>query len=138
MYGAGIVALDGGIEDAGKKMKNSFNWMIRTIMDNRGEIRRESITISPPQSRKASTTQPYRSSRLEPSSVSNSPEMSRRGSGGVTFENPFGNSDVNTPILESSSTPKRNTSVTSDSAKTIDHADDSMEQEKLSFPVKSS
>lgn len=37
VYGAGIVSLDGGIEDADKKMKNSFNWMIRTIMDARGK-----------------------------------------------------------------------------------------------------
>lgn len=38
VYGAGIVALDGGIADEGKKMKNSFNWLIRTIMDNRGTL----------------------------------------------------------------------------------------------------
>lgn len=36
VYGAGIVSLDGGVQDSGRKMKESFNWMIRTIMDNRG------------------------------------------------------------------------------------------------------
>ena len=35
VYGAGIVNLDGGVEDRGRKMKESFNWMVRTIMDNR-------------------------------------------------------------------------------------------------------
>lgn len=35
VYGAGIVNLDGGVDDRGRKMKESFNWMVRTIMDNR-------------------------------------------------------------------------------------------------------
>lgn len=38
VYGAGIVALDGGIEDPERKMKNSFNWMIREIGVNRGQF----------------------------------------------------------------------------------------------------
>jgi GTPase SAR1 family protein len=37
IYGAGIVALESGIDDPSKKMKNSFNWIIRTIIDNRGD-----------------------------------------------------------------------------------------------------
>jgi len=35
VFGAGIVNLDGGVDDKGRKMKESFNWMVRTIMDNR-------------------------------------------------------------------------------------------------------
>ncbi|BGO96614.1 hypothetical protein NBRC10513v2_000552 [Rhodotorula toruloides] len=37
VYGAGIVQLDGGLEDPQRKAKECFNWVIRQIMDNRGE-----------------------------------------------------------------------------------------------------
>ncbi|GEM06325.1 RAS guanyl-releasing protein 1 [Rhodotorula toruloides] len=37
VYGAGIVQLDGGIDDPQRKAKECFNWTIRQIMDNRGE-----------------------------------------------------------------------------------------------------
>ncbi|GAA5980630.1 hypothetical protein JCM10908_001715 [Rhodotorula pacifica] len=36
-YGAGIVRLDGGTEDPQRKSKECFSWVIRQIMDNRGE-----------------------------------------------------------------------------------------------------
>lgn len=37
-YGAGIVRLDGGAEDPQRKAKESFSWLIRQIMDNRGHF----------------------------------------------------------------------------------------------------
>ncbi|BGP12723.1 hypothetical protein JCM10213_008861 [Rhodosporidiobolus nylandii] len=36
-YGAGVVQLDGGLEDPKRKTRECFNWMIRQIMENRGE-----------------------------------------------------------------------------------------------------
>lgn len=48
VYGAGIVALDGGPTDPERKMKDSFNWMIRAIMLNRGKV---STFVSPPRLR---------------------------------------------------------------------------------------
>ncbi|GAA6047337.1 hypothetical protein JCM3770_001894 [Rhodotorula araucariae] len=38
VYGAGIVTLDGGLGDPQRKTKECFNWLIRQIMDNRGEL----------------------------------------------------------------------------------------------------
>ncbi|KAK4058071.1 hypothetical protein OIO90_000810 [Microbotryomycetes sp. JL221] len=46
VYGAGIVALDGGDRDPKRKTKESFNWLIRQIMTNRGEERRPSLAYS--------------------------------------------------------------------------------------------
>lgn len=37
VYGAGIVTLDGGVEDPQRKARECFNWLIRQIMNNRGE-----------------------------------------------------------------------------------------------------
>lgn len=37
IYGAGIVTLDGGLEDPGRKTKESFKYIIRQIMENRGK-----------------------------------------------------------------------------------------------------
>lgn len=48
IYGAGIVALDGGVEDPKKKMKESFNWVIRQIMNNRGEFACFPPSLAPP------------------------------------------------------------------------------------------
>ncbi|GAA5908125.1 uncharacterized protein JCM6883_004123 [Sporobolomyces salmoneus] len=56
IYGAGIVTLDGGLEDPTRKTKESFKYIIRQIMENRGEMYRP------------------------PSVASNSPAISRRGS----------------------------------------------------------
>ena len=36
-FGPGIVSLDGGVEDKGQKMRQCVNYMIRHIMDTRGE-----------------------------------------------------------------------------------------------------
>lgn len=38
IYGAGIVTLDGGLEDPSRKTKESFKYIIRQIMENRGEL----------------------------------------------------------------------------------------------------
>jgi hypothetical protein len=67
IYGAGIVTLDGGLEDSNRKTKESFKYIIRQIMENRGEM------IRPP------------------SVASNSPAMSRRGSAqyATTSRSPF-------------------------------------------------
>ncbi|GAA5920776.1 hypothetical protein JCM1841_004185 [Sporobolomyces salmonicolor] len=46
VYGAGIVTLDGGVDDPQRKTKECFNWIIRQIMDNRGEIRRPASAAS--------------------------------------------------------------------------------------------
>ncbi|GAA5995014.1 uncharacterized protein JCM10292_004489 [Rhodotorula paludigena] len=46
VYGAGIVTLDGGVEDPQRKAKECFNWLIRQIMNNRGEVRRPSTSMS--------------------------------------------------------------------------------------------
>ncbi|GAA5835240.1 hypothetical protein JCM11251_006655 [Rhodosporidiobolus azoricus] len=46
VYGAGIVQLDGGLEDPKRKTKECFNWLIRQIMDNRGEILRPPSSAS--------------------------------------------------------------------------------------------
>ncbi|SCV68796.1 BQ2448_917 [Microbotryum intermedium] len=89
IYGAGIVSLDGGPEDRGRKMKESFNWMIRTIMDNRGESRR------PPS---AASNRNRKHSSLDGSAAVSSMKQARPSSGrkassptdGVTFSNPFG------------------------------------------------
>jgi hypothetical protein len=32
-----MIQLDGGLEDPGKKMRNSFNWMVKAIKEARGE-----------------------------------------------------------------------------------------------------
>ncbi|GAA5949678.1 hypothetical protein JCM3765_002751 [Sporobolomyces pararoseus] len=67
IYGAGIVTLDGGLEDSNRKTKESFKYIIRQIMENRGEM------IRPP------------------SAASQSPAMSRRGSAqyATTSRSPF-------------------------------------------------
>ncbi|GAA5869990.1 hypothetical protein JCM16303_001864 [Sporobolomyces ruberrimus] len=67
IYGAGIVTLDGGLEDPGRKTKESFKYIIRQIMENRGEMARP------------------------PSVASGSPAMSRRGSAqyATTSRSPF-------------------------------------------------
>ncbi|KAG0150260.1 hypothetical protein CROQUDRAFT_88295 [Cronartium quercuum f. sp. fusiforme G11] len=39
VYGTGMIQLDGGLEDAGKKMRNSFNWLMKAIREARGESR---------------------------------------------------------------------------------------------------
>ncbi|GAA5861524.1 hypothetical protein JCM1840_005398 [Sporobolomyces johnsonii] len=56
VYGAGIVTLDGGVDDPQRKTKECFNWIIRQIMDNRGEIRRpaSAASTSPSGSRRGS------------------------------------------------------------------------------------
>ncbi|GAA98387.1 uncharacterized protein L969DRAFT_46314 [Mixia osmundae IAM 14324] len=36
VYGAGIVQLDGGLADPSKKTRNSFGWLIRSILETRG------------------------------------------------------------------------------------------------------
>ena len=36
-YRAGLVQLDGGLEDASKKMKNSFRWLIHSVVKARGD-----------------------------------------------------------------------------------------------------
>ncbi|BGP04759.1 Ras guanine nucleotide exchange factor R [Rhodotorula toruloides] len=53
VYGAGIVQLDGGLEDPQRKSKECFNWVIRQIMDNRGESM-ASVPDSPTSSRRDS------------------------------------------------------------------------------------
>ncbi|GAA5991101.1 hypothetical protein JCM5350_006663 [Sporobolomyces pararoseus] len=67
IYGAGIVTLDGGLEDSNRKTKESFKYIIRQIMENRGEM------IRPP------------------SAASQSPAISRRGSAqyATTSRSPF-------------------------------------------------
>ncbi|GAA6063004.1 hypothetical protein JCM10212_002645 [Sporobolomyces blumeae] len=40
VYGAGIVTLDGGLDDPSRKTKESFKYIIRQIMENRGEMTR--------------------------------------------------------------------------------------------------
>ncbi|KAH9825268.1 hypothetical protein DFH28DRAFT_1077640 [Melampsora americana] len=39
VYGTGMIQLDGGLEDPGKKMRNSFNWIMKAIREARGEPR---------------------------------------------------------------------------------------------------
>ncbi|CAH7674344.1 ras guanine nucleotide exchange factor domain-containing protein [Phakopsora pachyrhizi] len=39
VYGTGMIQLDGGVEDVGKKMRNSFNWIMKAIKEARGEPR---------------------------------------------------------------------------------------------------
>ncbi|BGP44775.1 hypothetical protein JCM10450v2_000589 [Rhodotorula kratochvilovae] len=63
VYGAGIVTLDGGIDDPQRKTKECFNWLIRQIMDNRGEL------IRPPSSASASPTDSRRGSLRASSSI---------------------------------------------------------------------
>jgi hypothetical protein len=31
-----MIQLDGGLEDPGKKMRNSFNWIVKAIKEARG------------------------------------------------------------------------------------------------------
>lgn len=38
VYGAGTVQLDGGIEDEGRKMRNSFHWIVRAILMAKGAL----------------------------------------------------------------------------------------------------
>ncbi|GAA5922388.1 uncharacterized protein JCM15063_003286 [Sporobolomyces koalae] len=56
IYGAGIVTLDGGLEDPTRKTKESFKYIIRQIMENRGELYRPASVASesPSQSRRGS------------------------------------------------------------------------------------
>lgn len=110
VYGAGIVSLEGGVEDEGKKMKNSFNWMIRTIMDGRGDLRRPSMASSISiESRRGSVASPEvpsagihpRSAPLPPPlPLSDVPERPTSPPGvSMMFENPFG--DAKLPLYES-------------------------------------
>ncbi|WAR54039.1 hypothetical protein PtB15_3B549 [Puccinia triticina] len=39
VYGTGMIQLDGGTDDPGKKMRNSFNWIVKAIKEARGEHR---------------------------------------------------------------------------------------------------
>ncbi|KAH8927879.1 ras GEF [Atractiella rhizophila] len=46
VFGTGIVMLDGGVEDPQKKMSQSFKWIIKTILQNRGNIHRPGSSAS--------------------------------------------------------------------------------------------
>ncbi|KAA1090961.1 hypothetical protein PGT21_019193 [Puccinia graminis f. sp. tritici] len=46
VYGTGMIQLDGGLEDPGKKMRNSFNWIVKAIKEARGERRSYSSASS--------------------------------------------------------------------------------------------
>ncbi|GAA5834294.1 hypothetical protein JCM9279_004273 [Rhodotorula babjevae] len=61
VYGAGIVTLDGGLDDPQRKTKECFNWLIRQIMDNRGELIRPASVASATAT--ASTSSPTASRR---------------------------------------------------------------------------
>ncbi|GAA5926467.1 hypothetical protein JCM3775_001026 [Rhodotorula graminis] len=61
VYGAGIVTLDGGLDDPQRKTKECFNWLIRQIMDNRGELVRPASVASATAT--ASTSSPTTSRR---------------------------------------------------------------------------
>ena len=61
VYGAGIVTLDGGLDDPQRKTKECFNWLIRQIMDNRGELIRPASVASATAT--ASTSSPTTSRR---------------------------------------------------------------------------
>ncbi|MBW0490071.1 hypothetical protein O181_029786 [Austropuccinia psidii MF-1] len=37
VYGTGMIQLDGGLEDSGKKMRNSFNWIMKAIKEANGD-----------------------------------------------------------------------------------------------------
>jgi len=39
VYGTGMIQLDGGLDDPSKKMRNSFNWIVKAIKEARGEHR---------------------------------------------------------------------------------------------------
>lgn len=106
VYGAGIVALDGGVDDPKRKMKESFNWIIRQIMANRGESRRPSLAgSSSPQSRRISLADASTST-----SRAGSPVMSRQGStgGGPLPSLQYKNRDVD--LAEQRGEPKERVS----------------------------
>ncbi|KAI7957144.1 hypothetical protein MJO28_004239 [Puccinia striiformis f. sp. tritici] len=46
VYGTGMIQLDGGLDDPNKKMRNSFNWIVKTIKEARGEHRSYSSASS--------------------------------------------------------------------------------------------
>ncbi|GAA6019171.1 hypothetical protein JCM11491_001401 [Sporobolomyces phaffii] len=84
VYGAGIVTLDGGLDDANRKTKESFKYIIRQIMENRGEgIRPASASVastSPATSRRGS--EQYATTSRSPFSAAGTgpPSSSRRPS----------------------------------------------------------
>lgn len=39
VYGTGMIQLDGGLDDPSRKMRNSFNWIIKAIKEARGQHR---------------------------------------------------------------------------------------------------
>lgn len=113
IYGAGIVALDGGVEDPRKKMKESFNWVIRQIMSNRGtcalcwcrrddadlsacalagEVRRpaSSASSSPTESRRGSILPSDPHSSIPYTSAPPSSASALSSTGAPVFDNPFG------------------------------------------------
>ncbi|KNZ61868.1 hypothetical protein VP01_1348g6 [Puccinia sorghi] len=46
VYGTGMIQLDGGLDDPSKKMRNSFNWIVKAIKEARGEHRPHSSASS--------------------------------------------------------------------------------------------
>ncbi|KAK4054866.1 hypothetical protein OIV83_000790 [Microbotryomycetes sp. JL201] len=105
VYGAGIVALDGGERDPKRKTKESFNWLIRQIMANRGEDRRPSLAFSTcsNEERRQSSAESTAMSRSD--TVSSTKSTSSRGllSLSVVNENPVGtkaSQQQKTPVIE--------------------------------------
>ncbi|KAM0756403.1 ras GEF [Meredithblackwellia eburnea MCA 4105] len=95
-FGPGIVSLDGGVDDKGAKMKSCINYVVRQIIEARGEIRPTSslggagdlVSGSHPEITRVanalpSTTAPPQS----PAVLSTDP--SRDSTSGLSFDNPF-------------------------------------------------
>ncbi|GAA5887683.1 hypothetical protein JCM6882_001495 [Rhodosporidiobolus microsporus] len=91
VFGAGIVQLDGGVEDPKRKSRECFNWLIRQIMDNRGEIPRPPSSASHSHSHSHSHSVSHSATH----SASHSPSASRRHS--------LHASSITTPTTASSS-----------------------------------
>ncbi|KAI5476353.1 RAS guanyl-releasing protein 1 [Pseudohyphozyma bogoriensis] len=82
LYQAGIVNFDGGPKD--RKMKDTFKWIIRTMMENRGEPSRRTSSASVTSS---SASHSARNSLSDSGAIrrsSTSPDATA-----VTFDNPF-------------------------------------------------
>ncbi|SGY30509.1 BQ5605_C002g01159 [Microbotryum silenes-dioicae] len=110
IYGAGIVSLDGGPEDRGRKMKESFNWMIRTIMDNRGESRRAPSAASSRNRKHSSVDGTSAAASMKQARPSSGRRTSLPASDPVTFSDPFdgGSSHASAnPSAEDGDQPRR-------------------------------
>ncbi|KAM0793202.1 hypothetical protein ACM66B_000672 [Microbotryomycetes sp. NB124-2] len=109
VYGAGIVALDGGEKDPKRKSKESFNWLIRQIMANRGEDRRPSLafSMSSNKGRRESSAGSTAMSRSDTMSSTKSTSSKGMLSLSVVKENPVGIDAVAStgPEVEQDSTP---------------------------------